>query len=72
MPAKSKAQRRLFAIAEHDPGALYPQNKGLANLSEATLHDFAKSKEKSLPERARGYGKDKRSHHGRRAKARSD
>ncbi len=50
MPATSKAQRRLFAIAEHDPSALYSQNKGLASLSHSTLHDFAAVKEKGLPE----------------------
>lgn len=44
MPAKSEAQRRLFAIAEHHPGLLYKRNRGLVNLSHQTLHDFAATK----------------------------
>jgi hypothetical protein len=41
MPAKSEAQRRLFAIAEHAPEKLYSANKALAKLPKQTLHDFA-------------------------------
>lgn len=44
MPAKSEAQRRLFAIAEYNPSALYKKNKGLSKLSHKTLHDFASTK----------------------------
>ena len=44
MPAKSAAQRRLFAIAEHHPGMLYKRNRGLASLPHQTLHDFAATK----------------------------
>lgn len=50
MAATSVAQRRLFAVAEHDPSALSPKNKGLADLSHKTLHDFAATPEKGLPE----------------------
>lgn len=46
MPAQSEAQRRLFAMAEHDPGSLYPKNKSLANLPHKTLHEFAATKGK--------------------------
>ena len=49
MPAKSDAQRRLFAIAEHHPDQLYSQNKGLRKLPHSTLHDFAATSEKNLP-----------------------
>ncbi len=49
MPAKSEKQRRLFAIAEHSPEKLYSRNKGLANLSKRTLHDFASTKEQGVP-----------------------
>ena len=49
MPAKSIAQRRLFAIAEHHPEELHEENKGLANLPHKTLHDFAAVKESGLP-----------------------
>jgi len=44
MPAKSEAQRRLFAIAEHKPDTLYKKNKGLTKLSHKQLHDFASTK----------------------------
>jgi hypothetical protein len=53
MPAKSKAQRRLFAIAEHHPEELYARNKGLAKLPDKTLHEFAATKEKKLPKRVK-------------------
>jgi len=49
MPAKSKKQRKLMAIAEHNPSALSKKNKGVADMSKSKLHDFAKTKEKGLP-----------------------
>lgn len=49
MPAKSKKQRRLMAIAEHEPSKLYKRNKGVAKMSKQQLHDFAATKEKKLP-----------------------
>jgi hypothetical protein len=49
MPAKSKKQRRLMAIAEHHPDMLYKKNKSVAKMSKSQLHDFAKTKEKKLP-----------------------
>jgi hypothetical protein len=51
MPAKSVAQRRLMAIAEHSPEELYERNKGLLDMSKSQLHDFASTKEKNLPQR---------------------
>lgn len=50
MPAKSDAQRRLMAIAEHHPEELYKENKGVANMSHKQLHEFASTSEKGLPE----------------------
>jgi uncharacterized protein YjiK len=44
MPAKSESQRRLMAIAEHNPSALYSKNKGVLNMSHSQLHDFASTK----------------------------
>ena len=44
MPAVSTKQRQLFAIAEHAPGKLHKENKGLAKLPKQTLHDFAATK----------------------------
>ena len=43
MPAKSEAQRRLFAIVEHNPSILKGKNKRLAKLPHQTLHEFAVS-----------------------------
>ena len=54
MPAKSKAQRIVFAIAEHHPDELYRKNKGLADLPKSTLHEFAATKEKGLPSHVMG------------------
>ena len=51
MPAKSKAQRRAMAIAEHHPSKLYKRNKGLKKMSKAQLRDFAETKEKGLPKK---------------------
>lgn len=50
MPANSKAFRRLTAIAEHDPEAVRPENKGVLGMSKEQLHDFASTPEKGLPE----------------------
>lgn len=52
MPARSVAQRQLFAIAEKHPEKLHAGNRGLANLSHKTLHDFAATKERGLPAHA--------------------
>lgn len=51
MPAKSKAQREVFAVAEHHPEELNKRNKGLLKMSHEQLHDFAATKEKGLPAR---------------------
>ncbi len=51
MPAKSEAQRRLMAIAEHHPEKLHKKNKGVAKMSKQQLHDFAATKEKGLPKK---------------------
>lgn len=49
MPAKSKAQRRLMAMAEHHPEEVYAKNKGVLKMSKQQLHDYATTEEKSLP-----------------------
>ena len=51
MPARSKKQRKMMAIAEHHPEMLYGKNKGAAKMSKSQLHDFAKTKEKGLPKK---------------------
>lgn len=40
MPAKSKAQQRLMAAAEH--GATFPKAKAIrASMTQGQMHDFA-------------------------------
>lgn len=55
MPATSKAQQALFAIAEHHPEKLNPENKGLVKLGKKKLHEFAATPTKRLPKH-KGYG----------------
>ena len=50
MPARSKAQQELMAIAEHAPSKLYARNAGLLKMSHQQLHDFAATKRKGLPQ----------------------
>lgn len=54
MPAVSKKQRQVMAIAEHHPKKLYKKNKGLLKMSKSQLHDFATTKEKKLPNKSKG------------------
>lgn len=49
MPAVSTAQRRLMALAEHNPSAVYGRNRGVLKMSHGQLHDFAATKEKGKP-----------------------
>jgi hypothetical protein len=49
MPARSKAQQEVMAIAEHDPGKLHARNRGLLKMSQSQLHDFAATKRTRLP-----------------------
>lgn len=51
MPALSKAQRRLMAIAEHSPSKLHKKNKGVLKMSKRQLSDFASTPEKGLARR---------------------
>jgi len=53
MPAVSKAQRIVAAIAKNHPDELYERNKGMLSMSKEQLHDFAATKEKGLPKRRR-------------------
>ncbi len=59
MPAKSKAQQQVFAIAEHSPRKLHKKNRGLLKLSKSKLSEFASTKTKSLPQRASSKGRKK-------------
>ena len=65
MPAVSKKQRRLMGAAEH--GADFPMAKKVRkSMKPSALRDFAKTKEKGLPEK-----KGKKKHDGIRHKAES-
>ena len=44
MPAVSKAQRKLMAMAEHNPSAVSKKNRGVLKMSKSQLHDFAATK----------------------------
>lgn len=44
MPATSDKQRKLMAIAEHNPSKLYKKNKGVLKMSDKQLHEFASTK----------------------------
>jgi len=52
MPAVSRKQQIVMAIAEHNPSKLYPRNQGLLKMSHQQLHDFAATPRKDLPESA--------------------
>ena len=53
MPAVSKAQQSLMALAEHAPEKLYKRNRGVLKMSMKQLHDFAATGRKGLPKRAK-------------------
>jgi hypothetical protein len=55
MPAVSIAQRRLMALAEHHPEQVRPENRGVLKMSHQQLHDFAATREKSLPDKRTGF-----------------
>jgi hypothetical protein len=41
MPSSTQKQRKMMAIAEHEPSKLYKRNRGVLKMSKAQLHDFA-------------------------------
>lgn len=51
MPSVSKAQQEMMAIAEHNPDALYPENRDVLKMGKSKLHDFASTKRTGLPKR---------------------
>lgn len=51
MPAKSQAQQKVMAIAEHDPQKLYKKNRGLLRMTHQRLHEFASTPSKNLPKK---------------------
>jgi len=49
MPAVSKSQRIVMAIAEHNPEELYKRNQGILKMTKGQLHEFAASPTKKKP-----------------------
>jgi len=49
VPAKSRAQQIVMAIAEHHPEKLHKENKGLLDMSHKQLHEFASTPRHNLP-----------------------
>lgn len=43
-PAVSAKQRKLMAIAEHNPSAVHAKNRGVLKMSKGQLHDYAATK----------------------------
>lgn len=44
MPALSRKQQQLMAIAEHSPGKLYKKNRGVLKMNKSQLHDYSSTK----------------------------
>jgi len=44
VPAKTEKQRKMMAIAEHQPSKLYKRNRGVLKMSHKQLHEFASKK----------------------------
>jgi hypothetical protein len=42
-----------MAMAEHNPSAVSPKNKGVLKMSQQQLHDFAATKRTGLPAKAK-------------------
>lgn len=50
MPATSRAQQRLAAMALHNPGKVRKANRGILGMSRDDLRHFAETPRKELPE----------------------
>ncbi len=51
MPAVSKKQRKMFAIALHDPKKLHKKNRGVMKMDKMSMEEFARTSEKGLPKK---------------------
>ena len=49
MPAKSKKQQQLMAIAAHSPEKVQEKNKGVLKMTQSQMHDYASTDRKGLP-----------------------
>lgn len=57
MPAVSRNQKIAMIIAEKHPEDLNPENKGLAKMSQAKLHEFTSTPSAGLPKRVHPEGR---------------
>ncbi len=48
MPAVSEKQRKIMAIAEHNPSKLYKKNRGVLKMSKKQLSEYASTKKLNL------------------------
>lgn len=55
MPAESKNQQIVAAIAKHTPWKLYKRNRGMADMTDEQLTEFASTPRKNLPEKKTPY-----------------
>jgi|TARA_R110001583_G_scaffold10613_3_gene48704 hypothetical protein len=53
MPAKSKKQRRLMAMARKSPKKIFSKNRDVLKMTKGQLRDYAAIKEKRLPAKKR-------------------
>jgi len=51
MPAVSKAQQTLMAIALHNPSKLKRKNQGVLKMSKEQLDEYASTQKKGFPKR---------------------
>jgi hypothetical protein len=51
MPALSKSQQALMAIALHNPSKLKKKNQGVLKMSKEQLDEYASTPKKNLPKR---------------------
>ena len=49
MPANSKKQQRLMAMAEHNPEKVHKKNRGVLKMPHKKMHEYASTPRKGLP-----------------------
>lgn len=53
MPSVSQDQQQMTAIALKHPEKLYVRNRGVLKMKKSQLHEFAATRSKGLPARAK-------------------
>jgi hypothetical protein len=57
MPSRSDKQRKMMAIAEHEPDKLHDENKGVLSMSQTQLSEFA-----TKPKHMKYHGEGRKAH----------